>query len=216
MDKQRQAAWEAAIAKLRRGEEVPAEEHYALLREDMFAGEATPDVFEEADLFLDYWLYHLSLDPIPWLGEIIASSWFRKREWDEQWDTNRAQEALRDYIAADDFDHWQALSLIAARLHRERKPFPAVLADWAAEVHEGKRTAPKKERADKGLPPYVNEDRNGVFFAADDWLKYYGMGRADDRVAVIAAYTGASEYVVKAGLKRHDDDRWRRAPWPIG
>ena len=62
MDEGRRAAWEAAIGKLRRREKVSPEDHCDLLREGMFVGEASPDVFEEADLFLDYWLHHLSID----------------------------------------------------------------------------------------------------------------------------------------------------------
>lgn len=38
MDEQRRAAWKAAIRKLRRGEPVPPDEHYALLRENLFKG----------------------------------------------------------------------------------------------------------------------------------------------------------------------------------
>ena len=135
MDEDRRVAWEAAIEKLRRREEVSPEEHCDLLREGMFEGVATPDIFEEADLFLDYWLHHLSVDPLPWFGEIIAGSWFRLREWDGEWGSKHAETALRDYVAADDFDHWAALNLIAARLHRERELFPDTLADWAANVH---------------------------------------------------------------------------------
>ena len=36
MDEKRRAAWKAAIAKRERGEEVPPEEHCALLRDGMF------------------------------------------------------------------------------------------------------------------------------------------------------------------------------------
>ena len=143
MDEGRRVAWEAAIEKLRRREEVSPEEHCDLLREGMFEGVATPDVFEEADLFLDYWLHHLSIDPLPWFGEIIAGSWFRLREWDGEWGSKRAETALRDYVAADDFDHWAALNLIAARLYRERELFPDTLADWAANVHRSLRVRPE-------------------------------------------------------------------------
>ena len=55
MDRKRRTAWESAIAKRERGEDVPEDEHYALLREGMFDGEATPAVRDEADLFLRYW-----------------------------------------------------------------------------------------------------------------------------------------------------------------
>ena len=218
MDEGRRVAWEAAIEKLRRREEVSPEEHCDLLREGMFEGVATPDVFEEADLFLDYWLHHLSIDPLPWFGEIIARSWFRLREWDGEWGSKRAETALRDYVAADDFDHWAALNLIATRLHREHELFPDTLADWAANIHrslsDGTLKPPKKEQGHEGQPPYTNEDRNGVFFMADDWLKHYGMTRANDRIDVIARYTGDDESVVSKGLTRARNNGWRRAPWP--
>ena len=38
MDRQREAAWKSALAKMERGEEVPSEEHFALLREGLFEG----------------------------------------------------------------------------------------------------------------------------------------------------------------------------------
>lgn len=67
----RRAAWESAIAKRKRGEDVPEDEHYALLREGMFNGEATPTVLEEADLFLRYWCG--GMDHRPFLGSVRRS-----------------------------------------------------------------------------------------------------------------------------------------------
>ena len=220
MDRKRRAAWESAIAKRERGEDVPEDEHYALLREGMFDGEATPDVQGEADLFLRYWCGEMDTRPLPWLGQVLADHWFRLRdEWGARWGPRRADAILQEYInAAGDFDHWQALSLIAARLHRAREPFPDVLADWAASVHEG-REAPKREQAHMGNPPYALEERNRFFAMADHYLERFGMTHAKDRLAVIAGFFDTDdigEDVVRKGLKRHRDDTWRRAPWPKG
>ena len=148
MEEGRKAAWEGAIATLDQGSEVPPEDHYALLLEDMFKGLAYLDCAEEADFFLRYWFHAHDLSHIPWLGETIANHWFWLRDWDRKWGRNRADKALRNYIAATDkdFDHWTALNTIASRLHRERQPFPDALADWAAELHEGKHDKPKKPR----------------------------------------------------------------------
>lgn len=105
--------------------------------------------------------------------------------------------------------------MIAARLHRAREPFPDVLADWAATVHDGKE-APKREQGDKGNPPYAQEERNRVFAWADYGLERFGMRHAKDRLAAIADFIDADEDVVRRGLRRHRDDTWRRAPWPKG
>lgn len=176
MDERREAAWKAGIAKRKRGEDVPLEEHYALLREGMFNEGNKVDVKEEAFLFLEYWLHGLRIEDLPSLGEAIANHWFELRRREKHW-----EEALRDFVAADDFDHWRALNLIAARLHRERQPFPDTLADWAADLHEGKRKPPAKERGNRGQPPYARQDRNRTFYMADTWLKHYGMASAGAR-----------------------------------
>ena len=218
MDEEHRAAWKAAIAKRNRGEEVSLDEHYALLREGMFEGELTPAVMEEAVLFLRYWLHGLNIDPISWLGTAIANHWFGLRDWDRQWGRNRADQTLRSYIAAKDYDHWAALNEIAARLHRDGESFPDALTDWAAEVHlrlrDGALKPPAKERGDRGRPPYANEDRNGVFFMADNWLEHFGMNKSADRIHVIARCIGDDESVVAKGLARWRRGNWRRAPWP--
>ena len=215
MDEKCRAAWKAAISSLDQGKDVPPEDHYALLREGMFKGHYS-DVAEEADLFLKYWLHGLNRLPLSWLGEAIGDHWFHLRDWDRQWGSNRADKALREYVAATDFDHFMALNTIAARLHRERKPFPDVLADWAAEFHEGKHKQPSKERGHKGHPPYAYEDRNENFFMADNWLEYFGMTLSADRCAVISRFTDDDENVVRKGLARRRDNSWRRVPWPKG
>ena len=71
MDEKRRVAWESAIAKLDRGEEVPAKEHDALLREDMFKGPSGTDIPEEADLFLRYWLHGGGLSPTGYLSVVF-------------------------------------------------------------------------------------------------------------------------------------------------
>ena len=210
MDEEREDAWKAAIAKLKRGKDVPLAEHYALLRKGMFSEGNKVDVREEAFLFLEYWLHGLNDAPLPWLGEAIANDWFQRRLRD----ANGTDEALQDFVAADDFDHWTALNLIAARLHRERLPFPDAIAEWAGELHEGKCSSPARERGNKGQPPYANQDRNRVYFMADIWLGHFGMTSADDRIGVIAEYYGDDESVVRKGLTRWRDTKWRRAPWP--
>ena len=239
MDKKREAAWRAAIAKLRRRykrgaesaklspeeqkaeyakldpkDDISSEEHYALLREGMFEGKNKADIQEEAFLFLEYWLYGLSDDPIPWLGEMIANHWFWTRDWDRKWGRNYAEKLLWKYINATDFDHWDALNKIAARLHRERQPFPESLADWVAERLEGAPPKPKKKQAHKGGPPYARENRNNLFVTADSWLKHYGMKNSADRIHVITEYFGDKEDVVRKGLTRSRNPKWRRAPWP--
>ena len=203
-------------------EQVTPYEHYALLREGMFKGEATPAVMEEANLFLRYWLHPLSLDPIPRLGKALAKHWFWLRDWDQHWNRklpltskrHRANKALREYIEKNDFDHWTALNLICAELHRRRGRFPSILADWAAERHEGKRERLPKERGNKGAPPYENEGRNRVFAMADEWLEHFGMAKAKDRIAAIAEYVKKDEDVVRKGIKWCRDNRQQLAPWP--
>ncbi len=216
MDEARRAAWKAAIAKRRRDEDVPAEEHYALLLPGML-GVKGPE--EEALLFLRYWLHGRNIDALPWLGSAIAHHWFWLREWDQSWGRlNRAEKALHDYIAADDYDHWTALNEIAVRLHEKHEIFPDALADWAADVHrrlrDGTFKPPAKKPAHKGGPPYAQEDRNGVYFEADSWLKHYGMSKSEGRVHVIAEYIGDDESVIRKGLTRWRKGDWRRAPWP--
>ena len=227
MDEKRKTAWKEAIKKKRsvsisesQRNEITRKENDALLREGMF-GVKNKDALEEAVLFLHYFFHGLNVDPLPWLGESIAHHWFELRDWDRKWGKDykeRADRLLREYIAADDFDHWAALNLIAERLHRARVPFPDALADWAADVHArlqaGTLKPPAKEQGHKGDPPYANEDRNGLYFAANDWLEHFGMKNATDRIGVIAEWIGDDESVVRKGLTKWRKGNWRRAPWP--
>ena len=156
----------------------------ALLRKDIFKGVDKVAIYEEADMFLRYWWSVESIELLPWLGEAIANSWFRICDQDRERGENRAEIALRDYIDKKDFDHWTALNTICARLHRERQPFPDILADWAAELHEGKRKRPPKEKADHGRPPYAYENRYQLYAVSRllaQILRHGQGGRSDRR-----------------------------------
>ena len=198
MDEHRRKAWEEGIAKKDRGEKVRDEEFLALLRPGMFEGDDKVAIYEEANLFLRYGL-SVKLEPITWLGEEIAHFWFKLRDRDRERGENQAEIDLRDYIYKKDFDHWQALNLICARLHRERQPFPDILAAWAALVHEQKIKKSPKEKGNRGLPPYTNENRNRIYAFADSLLKDFGMAKAEDRIGVIADWRGVDETVVSRG-----------------
>ena len=214
MDEDRRNAWEAAIAKRKRGKAVPNDALLALFRKDMFKGDDKVAIYEEANLFLECTFDWYWLEPVPWQGESVAKYWFKIRDWDRKLVRNWAEFALRKYIDKNDFDHWTALNMICARLHRERQPFPDILADWAAERHEGKRKRPPKEKGDHGRPPYTYEFRYITYVSADRCLRSFGMDKAEDRIGVIADWSGVDESVVSKGLTRLRDKNWRRAPLP--
>ena len=183
---------------------------HALLREDMFKGVEEGEAREEeADLFLRYF-YHgqtRALSPIPWLGEGLAHYWLEIRGHPA------ADKTLRNYIAkGNDFDHWTALNAICARLHRERQPFPDMLADWAAGLHQGEHPKPPKIQANAGDPPYAYADRGALFAAADGWLRWLGMTRPSERLYAIAAFADIDEDVVRRAIKNKGK---RPAPWPF-
>lgn len=94
-------------------------------------------------------------------GEAIGRSWPMIREGFGQ---GRAVEAIKNWIAASekDFDYWRALHIVAAELLRKREPLPVTLADWLAEVLEGRRTKPKRK---PGMSWYANAGR-------DMWIAY--------------------------------------------
>ena len=208
MDEKRRVAWESAIAKLDRGEEVPAKEHDALLREDMFKGPSGTDIPEEADLFLRYWLHGGGLSPTGYRGEGVGHRWFSLGDWDQEYGRNRSDEALQNYVEASeyDYDYYLALNTIAARLHRERKPFPEILADWAVKLHdrlrEGTHKPTLRDRGNKGQPRYAFENRDMAFFAADSWLEHFGMNLKNDRLAAIAGYAELNEDVVRKAIEK--------------
>ena len=118
MDSEREEAWASAVAKLRRGEEVPRQEHYALLRKGMFEELNKADAEQEARCVVRYLLSAEDLTPIPWRGTTEADNWFYLGE---DWGEERQAEKLRNMIAASecDPDYWNAVNLIAARHHEE-------------------------------------------------------------------------------------------------
>ena len=71
-----------------------------------------------------------------------------------------ADEALRNcwIPLAERFAHyWEALHFIAARFLRDRLPLPDALADWLANVLEGKQAKPKRR---PGRQEITNSIRN--------------------------------------------------------
>ena len=147
MDEKRRVAWESAIAKLDRGEEVPAKEHDALLREDMFKGSSGTDIPEEADLFLRYWLHwgRPVSHWVSWRGSrppVVFPGGLGSRSMAVIAPMKHCKTMSRR--AKYDYDYYLALNTIAARLHRERKPFPEILADWAVKLHDRLREGTHK------------------------------------------------------------------------
>ena len=208
MDKERRAAWETAIDRKDRGEEVPPEDHYALLRKEMFNEGSKDDTNKDAYYFLRYWLHGIDLSAIGYRGEGIGEQWFFLGDWDRKYGKNRSDEALQNYIKASeyDYDYFVALHTIASRLHREHRQFPKILSDWAAELHEklckGTHKPPSRDIAHKGQPRYANENRNLQLYAADSWLEHFGMKLKKDRLAAIAGYTKLDEDTVRKSIQK--------------
>ena len=73
MDKQRRAAWNAALKKLDAGLAVPTEAHEALLRPGLFEGLDAVAAHEEAAYVVHYWLHELDWSPILARGPAIAA-----------------------------------------------------------------------------------------------------------------------------------------------
>ena len=218
MDEQRRAAWESAIAKSKGGEEVPPEEHYALLREGLFKGMNKVAAQDEARYVVRYWLAGLDCSPIPWRGKREADNWFHLRE---DWGKKRQAEKLRNMIAAGehDPDYWDALNLIATRLHEERRRFPAALADWASRLHRGKLhrgkiDRPRKKQSNEGQPPYANDVRNFAYADVFGLLWYLGLTTKMECYSAIAAECGVTERtVIKAIKAASQQDGRLPAPW---
>ena len=208
MDKERSAAWKSAIAKLDEGEEVPSEDHYALLRKDMLKEGSKGDTNKEAYYFLRYWLHGIDLSPAEYRGEGIGAQWFFLGDWDREYGTNRSDEALQNYIKASeyDFDYYFALHTISSRLHKEPRQFPELLSNWAAEQHEKlceeTHKPPSRDIASKGQPRYAFEDRDLQLFSADSWLEYFGMKLKIDRLAAIAGRAKLDEDVVRKAIQK--------------
>lgn len=213
MDSQRRSAWESAIARNNRGEEVPAEEHYALVREDLFRGMNKAAVHEEAIYVVRYWLAGRHPSRIPWRGPREADNWLAMRE---TWGEERQSEKLRNMIDASDRDpdYWEALNLIAARLHEERQRFPDELADWASQLHRVEIHQPKKRRSNEGQPPYANDVRNFNYADVFGLLGYLGLTAKTERYAAIAAVYEVSERTVADAIKAAGRSDGRLpAPW---
>ena len=138
------------------------------------------------------------------------------RDWDgHDWGAARQEEKLRNMIeaSAHDIDYWEALNLIAARLHREGQRLPDALAKWAAESHEGSRAAPRRRQSNKGEPHYTHDNRNDAFGYAFAVLRYLGLGKMDCYRA-IADVRGVTEETVRNALKAHARSGGKLpAPW---
>ena len=139
-----------------------------------------------------YWLAGRHPSRIPWRGPSEADNWFALRE---TWGEERQSEKLRNMIDVSDRpDYWEALNLIAARLHDKRQRFPDELADWASQVHRGKIPRPKKRQSNKGQPPYANDVRNFSYADAFDLLGFLGLiarWRATPRSRMSLGWTSA-------------------------
>ena len=219
MDRQREAAWKSALAKLDRGEEVSTEEHYELLQKGLFDGLNKVDALEEARYVVRYWLHGADLEPIPWRGPIEADNWFELRE---TWGEERQAEKLRNMIAAsaDNPDYWQALNLIAARLHAERRRFLDDLAKWASRLHKREIDQPPKPQSDRGRPHYAYDARNWWFASAAECLWYLGLTRKGEIYCAIvkACECDVSERLVADAIKAAERSDGRLPPpwecWP--
>ncbi|MCY4509154.1 MAG: hypothetical protein OXG35_19665 [Acidobacteria bacterium] len=218
MDDRRQAAWESAITRAKRGEEVPTGEHYELVRDDLFCRISNKaDRHEEATNVVRYWLARVDCSPIPWRGPKEADNWSAMRE---TWGEERQSEKLRNMItaSADDPDYWEALNLIAARLHEERRPFPPELADWASRRHrelsQGEISRPPKKQSNKGQPPYAKDVRDFSYADVFGLLGYLGLTSRTERYEAIATVFGESERTVADAIKTAgESDRHLPAPW---
>ena len=213
MDRKCREAWESALAKLDQGEEIPSEEHYNLVPEGLFEGMDKVAVHEEALYVVRYWLHGACLSPIPWRGSREADNWFAMRE---TWGEERQLEKLRNMIEASvcDPDYWQALNLISARLHDERRPFPDELADWACRLHRGELHPPSKPQSHEGRPYYANDNRDSWYASVFMLLWFLGLTSRMECYSVIATECGASERTVADAIKAatQSDGRFP-APW---
>ena len=213
MDERRRAAWLAAIAKLDRDEEVSTEEHYELLRQGLFDGLNKVDAHEEATFIVRYWMHGADTEPIPWRGPVEARNWFQLREL---WGAEREAEKLRNMIeaSAHDPDYWQALNLISARLHDERRQFPDALAEWASRMHKREIDPPPKRQSNRGEPHYTNDARNTMFAAVAECLWYLGLTRKAEIYSSISDVCDVSERTVAEAIKSaaRSDGRLP-APW---
>lgn len=117
--------------------------------------------FEDAQRIVRELLADADMSEIQPRGNNIGRSWTAiRRDFGE----HRAEEALRNWIPASerDIDYWDALHVLAAELLRNGERLPDALANWLAEVLEGKRRRPKQK---PGRRWYANGAR-------DSWTGY--------------------------------------------
>ena len=168
---------------------------------------------EEATYVVRYWIHGADINPLPWRGPVEADNWFELRD---MWGAERQAQKLQNMIDASvhNPDYWQALNLIAARLHDERRQFPDDLATWASKLHKGELDPPAKPQSDRGRPHYAYEVRNSWFASTAACLWYLGLTTKAELYRVIADEYGVSERVVAAAIKVAERSDGRLpAPW---
>ena len=193
MGSQRRADWEAAIAKRKRGDDDLSGEGI-WIRVGMLKKMPPAAAREEATYVVRHFRCRADLSPLSWIGPKIAENWFALEK-------DEAQMILREMVeASTDPDAWEALNLIAARFHEERRPFPRELADWASRLHRGKISPPPKPQSDKGRPPYALHRRNKSFHRVFDFLRLLGLPKMECYDAIADEY-GVSRRTVSDGIK---------------
>ena len=193
MGSQRRADWEAAIAKRKRGDDDLSGEGI-WIRVGMLKHMGPAAAREEATYVVRYFRCRADLSPRSWNGPKIAENWFALEE-------HEAQMFLRQMIEASaDPDAWEALNLIAARFHEERRPFPSELADWDRRLHRGEIHRPPKPRSNKGQPPYALHRRNKSFHQVFDFLRLLSLPKMECYAAITAGYE-VSRRTVSDGIK---------------
>ena len=89
-----------------------------------------------------------------------------------------------------DPDYWEALNLIAVRLHANGAPFPDDLTDWVIELHRWANdpcnSGLEKPPQHRGKPYYANANRDGLIAYVFGLLGYLGLESKEVRYSVIA------------------------------
>lgn len=179
------------------------EEHDALLRTGLFHGIDRAAAEEEARFVVRYLLSRKDLSDIPPRGPREAQNWFAMRT---EWGAERQMQKLRNMIAASqhDLDYWIALIHIVIRIQKERRWWPAVLADWDIAVRLGQRSRPEQSRGSHGQPHYAKDRRNVWLAYAFSVLVRMGLGR-------MAGYDIIADELEKGGTTVRDAIRSTRA-----